>query len=303
MRQTELAIAELKRHLPGLEAEVVGISTRGDRLVEGANVAWEGKGLFTAELERALLAGQVDCCVHSLKDLPVDSPPELCLAAVLRRGDPRDLLITREGGGLESLPAGARVGTSSLRRAAQLLAYRPDLVVVPVRGNVETRLARLGREDLDAVVLAAAGLERLGIWAGGPALREGYDGAVHVLGPDEMLPAPGQGALAVQVRAGAVQLAAELRQASDEPTEAAVRAERALLKGLGGGCRLPIAALGRVWGRKLELRGLVGAADGRTVLRGRRSGTPAEAEAIGLTLARELLAAGAGALLAQAPAQ
>ena len=226
--------------------EIVPISTRGDAIsLERPRAGWvETDGQFTHELETALLDGQVDLAVHSFKDLPTAPVDGLVIGAVLERADARDCLVTRDGSGLEDLPFGAWIGTSSPRRAAQLAAVRSDLIAMPIRGNVETRLRRLDAGDFDAVVLAAAGLDRIGI----PVAESAR------LPFDLMLPAPAQGALAVQLRSDATLLRAAVMAADHGPTRVAVEAERALLRRIGGGCLAPLGALGEVSDGQLRLR-------------------------------------------------
>lgn len=246
-----------------------------------------GRGVFVAELERALLAGEIDMAVHSLKDLPTRETEGLSIAAVARREDPRDALVSRGGLTLSRLPPGAVVGTGSPRRAAQLLSLRPDLRIADIRGNVDTRIRRVEAGEYEAAVLAAAGLARLG-W---------LDRASQLLSPEEMLPAVGQGALAVQVRADDEEAAALARAADDPPTHLATAAERAFERRLGGGCQAAVAALGEVAGGRLRLRGLVADPLGGSIIRGEVEGAAEEGEALGLRLAEELLARGAAALL------
>ena len=230
----------------GLDVETVAVRTDGDAISERRpRGGWvEADGQFTRALEDALRDGRIDVAVHSYKDLPTAAADGLVVGAVLERADPADCLVTRGGGGLDELPFGGRIGTSSPRRAAQLAAARNDLVAMPIRGNVETRLARLERGEYDGLVLAAAGLERLG-YAIPPAAR---------LPLDLVLPAPAQGALALQVRAGDAELRGALARIEHAPTRTAVDAERALLRRIGGGCLAPLGALGEVDGERLRLR-------------------------------------------------
>jgi hydroxymethylbilane synthase len=243
MAQARQAASALAQMLGHGSVELVEIRTTGDAISERrpAGHLVVGDGQFTGELEQALLEQRIDVAVHSLKDLPTASNPALRLGAILERGDPRDCLLSRNPGGLDGLPFGAMIGTSSVRRAAQLAVARVDLVARPIRGNVDTRLRRLGAGEYDALLLAAAGLDRLGI-----AVSEG-----DRLPLDLMLPAPGQGALALQVRAGDVSLVAAL---DHEPTRVAVIAERALLRALGGGCLAPLGALAEIADGQLRLR-------------------------------------------------
>ncbi|HEX9109705.1 MAG TPA: hydroxymethylbilane synthase, partial [Longimicrobiales bacterium] len=257
-----------------------------DRSLERPLPEIGGKGVFTLELESALRSGQIDCAVHSLKDLPIDPAPGLCIGAVSPRADAHDVLVSAAGKDFAGLNEHARVGTSSLRRQAQLLAARPDLVVQPVRGNIDTRLRKALQGDYDAVVLAAAGMERLEL-----------SGRVTQVLPFElMLPAPGQGALAVQCRSDDPFLQDLLRPVHDEASFRAVTAERAFLKGLGGGCSAPVAAYAREQDGALVMDALAASPDGKRVLRVRGAG--AEPEELGARLAREALAGGAAELLA-----
>lgn len=250
-RQSRLAMTQARIAAEALErvigpTRLVPIATTGDAIsARRPSGGWEDvDGQFTRELERALLDGQIDAAVHSYKDLPTAAVGGLVIAAVLERADPRDCLLTRDGGDLWSLPAGARIGTSSPRRAAQLAAARGDIVALPIRGNVETRIARMEAGEFDAVILAAAGLDRLGV-----AVRDEAR-----LPLDLVLPAPAQGALAVQARATDAELLAALEAIDHRPTRVAVEAERALLRSLGGGCLAPLGALGEVSGGELRLR-------------------------------------------------
>ena len=280
----------LQQAWPGLEVQTRVISTRGDRVLDTPLPLMGGKGVFTAELEAALMRGEIDFAVHSLKDLPTETPPGLAIGAVPPRGQPGDALVSRAGYTLATLPQDAAVGTSSSRRAAQLLHHRPDLRVLDIRGNVDTRLKKAFDPDgdYDAILLALAGLERLGQ----------THTVSQVLALDEMLPAPGQGALAVQCRqeADSLRWLAPLNHAA---SEIAVTAERAFLAGLGGGCALPIAAYGEVEGHTLHLRGRVTAPDGSqqvdAALRG--AAELAAARELGAALAQVALDQGAARLL------
>lgn len=242
--QTNHVADLLRAAAPGLRVEIQTISTRGDRILDRPLAEIGGKGLFTEELERALRDRTIDLAVHSLKDLPVQDPDGLVIGAIPKRATPNDALIARDASSLDDLPRGAKVGTSSLRRKAQLLLKRPDLEVVDLRGNVETRIAKvLERNEIDAAVLACAGLERLGL---GHLISQ-------VLPADVMLPAPGQGALGVQCREDDTELLALLEKLDHADTRAEVTAERALLDGLGGGCQAPIGALARANGAHLNV--------------------------------------------------
>ncbi len=299
--QTDWVRGQLQAAWPGLRVEVKLFTTAGDRNLDQPLPEFGTKGVFTADLERALLAGAIDLAVHSLKDLPVDDAPDTALGAICARADARDVLVFATAHHLNDLPPGARVGTCSVRRTAQLLAQRPDLSIVPVRGNVDTRLAKVKRGDYDAIVLAAAGLVRLGL-------------SEHIgqyLSLEEMLPAPGQAALAVQCRANDATALAWLAALDDPAARAATTAERTFLKALGGGCSAPIAAYAhavtagppagehcrRATGAPsaVELTGLVTSPDGQesvTVM-----GSSAEVVRLGTDLARLALIEGAGAWL------
>jgi hydroxymethylbilane synthase len=285
--QTKLVAAALER-AAGVRTELVEVRTEGDRVQDKALAAIGGKGLFVKELEEALLAGRADLAVHSAKDLPAALAPGTVLAAFPERVDARDALIGAERGArLATLARGARVGTGSLRRRAQLLAARPDLEIVPLRGNVDTRLRKLAAERLDAIVLACAGLERLGL----------ADRIDERLDPETMLPAVGQGVLALQTRAGAP-AAAALAALDHAPTRAAVTAERAFLARLAGDCNVPLAAHAVLAGGALALRGLLASPDGARVLRSSARAPAEEAARAGHEAAEAILAQGGGAILA-----
>ncbi len=291
-RKSELALVQARSVADRIEAalsvetELVPLQTSGDRLQEIRLADAGGKGLFIKEIEEALLAGRADVAVHSAKDLPGQLAPGLVLAAFPERADPRDALVCRaRGGSLDGLGTGARVGTGSLRRTAQLLALRPDLEVVPLRGNVPTRLRKLDAGGLDAVVLACAGLERLG-------LAERIDERLET---ERLLPAPAQGILAVQSRADDG-LAKELAAIGHPPSERAARAERAFLARIGGDCHAPVAALAEDDGDGLRLRGLVASLDGTCLARAEVAG--ADPEAAGAALGDAVLADGGDAILA-----
>ncbi|MBI2561353.1 MAG: hydroxymethylbilane synthase [candidate division NC10 bacterium] len=282
----------LRAAFAGLSVRLETIKTTGDRILDVPLAAIGGKSLFVKEIEEALLEGRVDLAVHSMKDVPADLPPGLTIAAVTLREDPSDVLISRTGARLKDLPPGARVGTSSLRRQAQLLHHRPDLAVVGLRGNLDTRIRKLTGEGLDAIVVAAAGVKRLG-W---------MDRISEFLSPDVCLPAIGQGALGIEMREPRVESRepsmATIVEVLDHPeTHTAVRAERAFLRRLGGGCQVPFAAHAEIAEGHLFLRGLVATPDGRHLLRGERRGTVDEGEAVGIALAEDLLARGASEIL------
>ena len=279
-------VADALRGL-GAEVELVPLKTSGDRLAQVALADFGGKALFVKEIEEALLAHRVDVGVHSLKDMPAALPAGLVLAAFPPREDPRDVLLTRSGGDLDALPRGARVGTSSLRRRILLLARRPDLTIEPIRGNVETRLAKLDRGEYDALVMAGAGLKRLGVV---PAHS-------WLLQTEEFLPAVGQGILGVEARQADREMLELLRRVDDTRTRMQAVAERSFLLALGAGCHTPVAGYARLDGDALTISGLVASLDGATMLQSSVSGPGAAAEALGRKLADELLARGAGPLL------
>jgi hydroxymethylbilane synthase len=282
-------VAGLLRPLAGPRpVEMVEIRTTGDRVQDRALSQIGGDGLFTKEIQQALLAGTVDVAVHSLKDLPTAPVDGLVLAAVPPRGPTGDAFVSRRHRRFDELPAGAVVATSSLRRRAQVLHRRPDLSLVNIRGNVETRLRKLDEEGLGAVILAVAGLERLGL---GSAITE-------VLDPAWLLPAVGQGALGLECRSDDAATQQLLGPLNDPAARAAVLAERALLRGLGGGCLVPIGAAATVAGETLTLRGCVLSPDGTKRLDGDASGAAGDAEGVGRRLADDLLSRGAGEILA-----
>jgi hydroxymethylbilane synthase len=287
MWQAEHAAERLRRAHPQLVVELVPMTTRGDRILDVPLAKVGGKGLFVKELEQGLLDGTADLAVHSMKDVPVDLPEGLHLPVVLAREDPRDAFVSVRFAYLDDLPRGAVVGTSSLRRQVQLLERRPDLRIEALRGNVGTRLEKLDRGDYDAIVLASAGLKRLGA---ADRIRE-------PLSPDTLLPAIGQGAIGVECRRGDARVEALIAVLHDPETEVRVRAERALNARLAGGCQVPIAGHAELDRDRVRLRGLVGRPDGRQVVRGVVEGPPGSAQALGEGLAEDLLARGAAAIL------
>lgn len=274
---------------PRTEITVLGLTTEGDRRLDVSLAKIGGKGLFIKELEDALASGRADLAVHSMKDVPMQLPPGFALAAVMEREDPRDAFVSGRYTGLAALPAGARVGTSSLRRECQVRASHPSLAVKPLRGNVSTRLRKLDEGAFDAVLLAAAGLRRLGLEQRVTALLE----------PEESLPAPGQGALGLECRAERTDLLKLLKPLSHRDTMLCVTAERALSRALSGSCNVPLGAYAQLSGPHLRLRAFVGAPDGSRLIAGERAADAADAEALGTALADELRSRGAGAILAE----
>jgi hydroxymethylbilane synthase len=285
--QAEHVATLLREKHAGLEIALVPVVTQGDRIVDRSLAAIGGKGLFIKELEVALQEGRADIAVHSMKDVPGEVPADLTIAAVLERADARDALVSTKASGLDDLPRGASVGTSSLRRQAQLLAARPDLNIVALRGNVDTRLRRLDAREMDAIVLACAGLTRLG-WESRITAR---------LDPKIFLPAVAQGVIGIECR-GADARALELVRVLNHPaTRTAMDAERAFAQGLGGSCQSPIAAHATLRGNLLTLEGLVAEPDGSRLLRDSQIGGIEAPGALGRRLAELILAAGAGPLL------
>ncbi len=283
-------VAERIEALPNAPAiELVRIKTEGDRVLDSPLSAVEGKAFFSKEIEEALLEERVDLAVHSFKDLATVMPVGLAIGAVLEREDPRDVLLSASGGDLESLPPGARVGTSSLRRKALIARQCPDLALVDLRGNVPTRIQKLDDGDYDAIVLAAAGVKRLGMG----------DRISAYLSPVDVLPAVAQGAVAVQIREEDEGTARWVGSLDDPPTRAAAAAERALLRELEGGCQIPVGALATTEGGELSLAAVVCSLDGGESVEGHRRGSIGDAEAIGRQLAGELLERGADRILSE----
>ncbi len=279
--------AGLEKAHKGLEVELVVIKTKGDKILDVALAKVGGKGLFVKEIEEALLDGRADLAVHSMKDVPTELPPELELAATDVREDVRDALFTRQASGLDDLPEGAKIGTSSLRRQAQLLHRRPDFRVVTIRGNVETRLRKLQEEHLDAVVLAAAGVRRLGL----------ADRVSEYLPVTICLPATCQGSLGIEIRRDDGETRRMLAPFVHRPTAVAITAERAFLRTLEGGCQVPIAGLATVKNGTLSMEGLVGTVDGKVIIREGMEGPEGDAEKIGVDLANIILRQGGKEIL------
>ncbi len=283
-------VAEAIRNEAGFDVELVIIKTTGDRIQDRPLAEIGGRGIFTRELDEALLEGTIDLAVHSLKDLPTVLPDGLALAAVPEREDSRDVLIAPKDSGLtfETLPAGSRIGTGSLRRQALALGHRPDLTVAPIRGNLDTRLRKVDEGEYDAILLAAAGVRRLG-WT---------DRISEAMDPGGWLPAPGQGALAIVVREEDLERSREWADRLDHaPTRAAVEAERSVLHRLEAGCQLPVGALGIPYGGGMRLRAIVASPDGSRAVRAEASGTEVAATELGEVVADRLLTMGADRIL------
>lgn len=287
--QAEHIAALLGSRNPSCAFVLVPMRTKGDKLLDVPLAKIGDKGLFTKELEIALLEGEIDLAVHSMKDLPTLLPPGLCIGAVTRREDPRDALISRQGKSFSDLPRGAIIGTSSLRRRAQLLHARPDLNLTDLRGNIDTRLKRLDQGDFTAVILAAAGIERLGL---GKRITERLDYSIS-------LPAIGQGALGLEIRDNDEEIAQIISSANDEETACCIRVERDFLRTLEGGCQIPIGAIAEAQGDKIFLRGMAASLDGRRMLKDSISVDRTNPGDAGNTLARKMLARGAAEILHQ----
>lgn len=285
--QAEHVAEALRRAHPGLQVEILGMTTRGDKILDAPLAKIGGKGLFVKELEQGLLEGSADIAVHSTKDVPVDFPEGLFLPAILEREDPRDAFVSQRFERLDDLPQGARIGTSSLRRQCQLAARRPDLDIQPLRGNVNTRLAKLDSGEFDAILLAAAGLMRLGF-------EERIGSRLSI---DESLPAIGQGAVGIECRTGDARVLALLAPLHHPDSATRVWAERAMNRRLRGGCQVPIAGHAVLKGDELWMRGLVGTPDGACLLVAEHQVPRAQAEELGMYVADVLIAQGAHAIL------
>ncbi len=285
--QAEHVAAVLRRTHPGLEVEIAAMSTRGDKILDTPLAKIGGKGLFVKELEQGMLEGTADIAVHSMKDVPVELPEGLHLAVTMSREDPRDAFVSNRYADLDELPPGAVVGTASLRRACQLRERRPDLRIESLRGNVNTRLRRLDEGRFDAIILASAGLKRLG-----------FEERIRTIIPPELsLPSIGQGALGIECRVDDPRVNRQLSPLSDPDTAVCVAAERAMNRRLEGGCQVPIAGFALIEDTEVYLRGLVGEPDGSWVIRAEGRAVTADAEALGIRVAEELLAGGAATIL------
>ncbi|WP_092415900.1 hydroxymethylbilane synthase [Collimonas sp. OK307] len=288
MWQAEHVRARLSALYPECNIEILGMTTRGDQILDRTLSKVGGKGLFVKELEVAMEEGRADLAVHSLKDMPMELPPGFALSAVLEREDPRDAFVSNDYANLEELPAGAIVGTSSLRRQALIAARFPLLQIKPLRGNLDTRLGKLDRGEYAAIILAAAGLKRLGLAARIKALIE----------PEQSLPAPGQGAMAIEIRADRADLHEILAPLNHLPTELAVTAERTLSRAFGGSCQIPLAAFATISGDQMRLRAMIATPDGLRVAIADASGAADAPEVLGEQIAAALEAQDAGAILA-----
>ena len=276
-RQSEIVAEALRSALPEVEIETIEVRTEGDRRQDLSLELMGGQGVFVKEIEQQLLDGKIDLAVHSLKDMPSDLPEGLTLGALLPRGDVRDALVSRGGLILKALPPGARIGSDSRRRAVQILAMRPDIEVVSIRGNVDTRLRKVDAGEYEAIALAVAGLDRLGLLAR----------ATQIFSPAEVLPAPGQGAIAVECRVDDAETLALLLRIDDATTRVVTGAERAFLRTMGAGCRLPVAAYATLEGVSLHLDAMI-AEDNGAMHRASVTGPQSEAETIGRTMAQRL---------------
>lgn len=287
MWQTNWVVDNLKKLNPDYTFKIISMKTQGDKILDVALAKIGDKGLFTKELEVAMLNKEIDLAVHSMKDLPTVLPDGLIIGAICERFDPRDVLVSRNGLKLADMPPGAKIGTSSLRRCSQLLNYRPDFNLVSLRGNLNTRMAKLERENMDGIILAAAGIERLG-W--GDRITERIPFEVS-------LPAVGQGSIGIEIRGDDEEVSRVVQKLNHQASELSIKAERAMLRKLEGGCQIPIGALGRVEEGRLTLQGLVASLDGRELIRDTVSGPAENAAALGQELADKLIARGADKIL------
>jgi hydroxymethylbilane synthase len=285
--QAEWVRARLLALHPEHTAEIIKIKTTGDKILDVPLAKVGGKGLFVKEIENALLEGQIDLAVHSMKDMPAEVPPGLCIGVVPERENPLDILIARNGSAFEDLPQGANVGSSSLRRGAQVRHIRPDITIQPLRGNLDTRIRKLETEGLDAIILAAAGVKRLGM----------ESRITEYLSEDIMLPAIGQGALSIEVREDDNAIRDLVAPMDHRETRLAVESERAFLSRLEGGCQVPIAAHARIVGAQVYLTGLVAEVDGSVLLRENMTGSVDKHEELGVQLAERLLDQGGREIL------
>ncbi|MFZ1038071.1 MAG: hydroxymethylbilane synthase [Smithella sp.] len=287
LTQTNFVAEKIKKIMSETNIEICVIKTSGDIMQDVSLLTIGGQGVFVKELEDALLSKKIDLAVHSMKDVPGETPDELMFAAILPREDMRDILVSRDNIKMESMPKGAKIGTGSQRRGAQIKAMLPDVNIVPLRGNIETRLKKIETENLTGVILAAAGMKRMGL----------AEKITQFLPVEMMLPAVGQGALGLQIRKTDIELAKTFAALNDATTAAEVTAERSFLRSLGGGCRLPIAALGKLEGQRLSLEGMLAAPDGSAMIREKIQGVREDAETLGERLASIILEKGGKKLL------
>jgi hydroxymethylbilane synthase len=287
LTQTNFVAEKIRKIIPETDIEICVIKTSGDIMQDVSLLTIGGQGVFVKELEDALLSKKIDLAVHSMKDIPGETPDDLMFAAILPREDMRDVLVSRDNIKMESMPKGAKIGTGSQRRGAQIKAILPDVNIVPLRGNIETRLKKIETENLTGVILAAAGMKRMGL----------AEKITQFLPVEMMLPAVGQGALGLQIRKTDVELAKACAALNDVTTAAEVTVERSFLRALGGGCRLPIAALGKLEGQRLSLEGMIAAPDGSTMIREKISGSREDAEELGEKLANIIMEKGGKKLL------
>ena len=285
--QAEYVAQRLQAVFPGLQTELVKMVTRGDKILDAPLAKIGGKGLFVKELEQGMLEGIADIAVHSMKDVPVDFPEGLHLSAILSREDPRDAFVSNQYAAFKDLPTNAKIGTSSLRRQCQIKELLPNAEIIPLRGNVNTRLAKLDNGEYDAIILAAAGLIRLGM----------AERISECLATDISLPAIGQGAIGIECRTDDAEINAMLASLHDTQTGYCVAAERAMNARLNGGCQVPIAGFAQWQDGQLSMRGLVGSPDGSVLYRSEQSGSQDQAEAIGTAIAEDLLSQGADKIL------
>jgi hydroxymethylbilane synthase len=278
---------KLVQAYPHLKVTLVKIKTTGDKIQDAPLAKVGGKGLFIKEIEEALMQREIDLAVHSIKDVPTELPKGLHLSAITKREDPRDVFISKDGSPLKNLPQRARIGTSSLRRQAQLLSFRSDFEMIPLRGNLDTRLKKLKTMNLDGIILAHAGVKRLGL----------EERITEIISTEISLPAIGQGALGIETRMDDEEVEQKIRFLNDPTSAIAILSERAFLKKLGGGCQVPIAAFGQIVGSTLQIDGMVATTDGKTMIRHSLKDTPEEAESLGTRLATILLERGAGKIL------
>ena len=287
LTQTNFVADKIKKLMPEADMEICVIKTSGDIMQDVSLLTIGGQGVFVKEIEEALISKKIDLAVHSMKDVPGETPEELIFAAILPREDVRDVLVARNNIKMEFMPKGAKIGTGSQRRGAQIKAMLPDVNIVPLRGNIDTRLKKIETENLTGVILAAAGMKRMGL----------AERITQFLPVETMLPAVGQGALGLQIRKADVDLAKTCAGLNDATTATEVTAERSFLRALGGGCRLPIAALGKLEKDRLLLEGMLAAPNGTTVIRDKVSGAKEEAEELGKKLAEIILEKGGKKLL------